>query len=65
MQASSPAIITAATITGDAQTRRDGQFGTNCFGMLCHSPASLIEGGGGKGAGGGLGIFSRSMNCIS
>ena len=47
MQASSPAIITAATITGDAQTRRDGQFGTNCFGMLCHSPASLKEGGGG------------------
>ena len=44
MQASSPAIITAATITGDAQTRRDGQFGTNCFGMLCHSPASLLEG---------------------
>ena len=24
--------------------------------VLCHSPASLVEGGGGKGAGGGLGI---------
>ena len=28
----------------------------NGLGMLCHSPASLVEGGGGKGAGGGHGI---------
>ena len=28
----------------------------NGFGMLCHSPASLVEGGGGQGAGGGHGI---------
>ena len=29
---------------------------TSKGGMLCHSPASLLEGGGGQGAGGVLGI---------
>ena len=29
---------------------------TSKGGMLCHSPASLLEGGGGTGAGGVLGI---------
>ena len=47
-----------AEITFDSENITEVRFVTLRYngGMLCHSPASLAEGGGGKGAGGGLGI---------